>query len=84
VVVERRLRLDKVTSEAFVESSQMASVALSNDEPLKRVKQIVGKMDYTVSVPMRLEQGYGSLVSFEPCFRLRPYFFISTCPLVRP
>jgi hypothetical protein len=49
--------------EAFAESSQMASAALSTDELLRRVKGTVGKADYSVVVPMHPEQGYVSLVS---------------------
>jgi hypothetical protein len=41
----------------------MASIALSTDELLWQVKEIAGKADYSVVVPMRPEQGYVSLVS---------------------
>jgi hypothetical protein len=60
---DRRLRLDEMTPEASVESSWMASDALSTDELLRRVKGIVGKMDYSAVVPMCPEQGYMSLAS---------------------
>jgi hypothetical protein len=49
---ERRLHLDDMTLEASVESSRMASAALSNDELLRRVKGMVGKANYTVIIPM--------------------------------
>jgi hypothetical protein len=77
-LVERRLRLDEMTSEASMESSQMASDALSTDELLRRVKGMVGKADYIVPVSMRTEQGYVSLVSFALYFCIHPFFFIST------
>jgi hypothetical protein len=51
-----------------VESSRMASAALSTDELLWWVKGTVGKADYSVVVSMRPEQGYVSLVS--------PLFFV--------
>jgi hypothetical protein len=54
-LANRRLRLDEMTPEAFVESSRMASAALSTDELLRRVKGTVGKADYSVVVPMRPE-----------------------------
>jgi hypothetical protein len=82
--VEQCLHLDAMMSEASMESSRMALVVFSTDELLKQVKGTVGKVDYTVPVPMRLERGYVSLVSLKPCFCLRPYFFISTCTSVRP
>jgi hypothetical protein len=46
-LLERRMCLDEMTPKASVESSRMASTALSTDELLKRVKGIVGKADYT-------------------------------------
>jgi hypothetical protein len=49
---ERRLHLDDMTLEDSVESSRMASAALSNDELLRRVKGMVGKANYTVIIPM--------------------------------
>jgi hypothetical protein len=67
-VADCRLHLDEKTPEASVESSHMASTALSTDELLRRVKGTVGKADYSVVVPMRPEQGYVSLVS--------PLFFV--------
>jgi hypothetical protein len=62
-LTERRLRLDKMTSEASVESSRKASAALPTDELLRRVKETVGKVDYSVVVSMRPDQDYVSLVS---------------------
>jgi hypothetical protein len=47
-----------------MESSRTTSAALSTDELLRRVMGMVGKVDYTVVVPMRPDQGYMSLVSF--------------------
>lgn len=52
-LVERWLRLDEMTSGASVESSWMASAALSTDKLLRRVKAMVGKADYTAPVLMR-------------------------------
>jgi hypothetical protein len=52
-----------MTPKASVESSRMASAALSTDELLRWVKGKVGKADYSVVVPMRPKQGYVSLVS---------------------
>jgi hypothetical protein len=75
--VEHRLRQVKMTPEAFVESSRMASTTLSTNELLRRVKGTVGKAYYTVPVPMHPNQGYVSLVSFELCFCFHPFFFIS-------
>jgi hypothetical protein len=63
LLADRRLRLDEMTPEACMESSRMASAALSTDEVLRRVKGTVGKADYSVVLPMRPEQGYMSLVS---------------------
>jgi hypothetical protein len=65
-----------MTPEASMESSRMASAALSTDEFLWWVKGTVGKADYSVVVPMSPEQGYMSLVS--------PLFFVfvfSSCCL---
>jgi hypothetical protein len=78
-LVERRLRLDKMTLEASVESSRMASTALSTDDLLRWVKGTVGKTDYTVPVPMGPNQGYVSMVSFKLRFCFCPFFFISSC-----
>lgn len=77
-LVERRLRLDEMTSKASMESSRMTSAALSTDELLRRVKGMVGKAGYTVPVPMHTEQGYVSLASFALYFCLHHFFFIST------
>jgi hypothetical protein len=70
LLIERQLRLDEMTPEASVESSRMASAALSTDVLLQRVKGTVGKADYTVIVQMRPNQCYMSLVSlrFLPLF----------------
>lgn len=46
-LMERRLCLDEMTPEAFVESSQMASTNLSIDELLRQVKGAMEKADYT-------------------------------------
>jgi hypothetical protein len=48
-------RLDKMTLEASMESSRMASAALSTDELLWRVKGMLGKEDYSAVEPMRPE-----------------------------
>jgi hypothetical protein len=40
--------MDEMTPEASMESSRMASVALSTDKLLKRVKGTAGKADYTI------------------------------------
>jgi hypothetical protein len=77
-LVERRLRLDEMTPKASLESSQMASAALSIDELLRWVKGTVGKVDYTVPVQMRLDQGYVSLVSFKLRFSSHSFFFVSS------
>jgi hypothetical protein len=61
-LTERRLRLDDMTPEASVNSSQMASTSLPTDKLLRRVKGTVGKADYFFVVPMRPDQGYVSLV----------------------
>jgi hypothetical protein len=58
---DRRLRLDEMTPETSVKSSQMALEALSTDELLRWVKGIVGKTDYSAALPMRPEQGYVSV-----------------------
>jgi hypothetical protein len=65
--------------EASVESSRMASNALSTAEHLRWAKGTVGKADYTVSVPMHPEQDCMSLVSFELYFYFCPFFFVSSC-----
>jgi hypothetical protein len=62
-LADRQLCLDEMTPEASVESSWMASDAISTDELLQRVKGTVGKTDYFVIVPMRPEEGFVSLVS---------------------
>jgi hypothetical protein len=80
----RHLRLDKKTPEASVESSRMASAALTTDDLLKRVKVTMGKAGYTVHVSMRPERGYVSLVSLRSHLCSCPYFFVSTRPLVHP
>jgi hypothetical protein len=49
----RRLRLDEMTPEASVESSQMALVALPTDELLRWVKGTMGKVDYSIIMSMR-------------------------------
>jgi hypothetical protein len=54
-LVEKHLRLDEKTSRAFMESSRMALAALSTDEPIKRIKGTMGKVDYNVPVPMHPE-----------------------------
>jgi hypothetical protein len=46
-----------------METSRMASTALSTDELLRWVKGTVGKADYSVVVLMRPKQSYVSLVS---------------------
>jgi hypothetical protein len=66
--IDRRLRLDEMTPEAFVESSWMASAALPTNELLQRVKGTVGKVDYSIVVLMRPSLGYVSLVG--------PLFFV--------
>jgi hypothetical protein len=62
-LADHRLCLDEMSHEASVESSRMASDALSTDELLWRMKGTVGKADYSAVVPMCPEQGYVSLVS---------------------
>jgi hypothetical protein len=57
---DRWLRLDEMTPEASVESSRIALAALPTDELLQRVKETMGKADYSIVVPMRPEQGYVS------------------------
>jgi hypothetical protein len=52
LLVERRLHLDEVKPEVFVEGSQMASAALSTDELLRWVMGTMGKADYIVPVPI--------------------------------
>jgi hypothetical protein len=64
-LAERRLCLDEITTEASVESSRMASTALSIGKLLRRVKGMVGNADYTTPIPMRPDQGYVSLVTFR-------------------
>jgi hypothetical protein len=78
-LVERHLRLDKMTPEASVESSWMASIALSTDELLQRVMWTVGKADYTVPIPMCPDQGYVFLVSFKHHLCFHPFLFFSSC-----
>jgi hypothetical protein len=63
LLADRRLRLDVMTLEGFVESSWMASDALSTDKLLQQVKGTVGKADYSAVVLMRPEQGYVFLAS---------------------
>jgi hypothetical protein len=63
-LADRRLCLDEMTPDASVESSWMASDALSTNELLRQVKGTVGKTDYSAVVVMRPEPGYMSLVSF--------------------
>jgi hypothetical protein len=70
-LANRRLRLYEMTPEASVESSQMASTALSIDKLLRWVKGTVGKADYSAVVVMRPESGYVSLVSL--------LFFVFLC-----
>lgn len=78
-MAERHLRLDKMTPEASVESSWMASIALSTDELLQRVMWTVGKADYTVPIPMCPDQGYVFLVSFKHHLCFHPFLFFSSC-----
>jgi hypothetical protein len=82
-LTDRRLRLDEMTPEAFVESSRMASTALSTEELLRQVKGTTGKADYSAIVSMRPEQGYVSLVRllFLPVFRTFP-LLLSSYPSV--
>jgi hypothetical protein len=82
-LTDRRLRLDEMMAEAFVESSRMASTALSTEELLRQVKGTAGKADYSAIVPMRLEQGYVSLVRllFLPVFWTFP-LLLSSYPSV--
>jgi hypothetical protein len=74
-----RLRLNEMTPKDSVESSRMASATLLTDELLRRVKGTVGKVDYSVMVSMRPEQGYVSLVSalFSLYFRFLPSLLLS-------
>jgi hypothetical protein len=55
-LADRRLRLDAMTPEATMESSRMASDALSID---RRMKGTVGKADYFAMVPMRPKFVFG-------------------------
>jgi hypothetical protein len=68
-LVERRLCLHEMTSEAEVESSRMSSATLTIDDLLKRVKGTVGKADYSAlaQVPMRPDHSYVSLVGHRTC-----------------
>lgn len=94
LLIEHRLRLDEMTSNASVESSRMASAALSTDELLWQVKGTVGRTDYSSPVPMHPDQGYVSLVrllAFLPVFLFFHFYlipftsFIGTVgPLNRP
>jgi hypothetical protein len=54
-LADRRLRLNEMTPEASVESSWMASDALSTNELIRWVKGTVVKADYSAVVPMRPE-----------------------------
>jgi hypothetical protein len=82
-LTEHRLHLENMTLGASVESSRIASAALSTNELLQRVKGTVGRVDYSTVVPMRPEQGYVSLVS--PLFLLLSlvfsYFPLTLIPL---
>jgi hypothetical protein len=75
--MERRLCLDEMMPEAFVESSRMASTTLSIDELLRQVKGAMEKADYTTPIPMHPDQGYVSLVSLGLLFCFFPITFIS-------
>jgi hypothetical protein len=71
--------------EASVESSRMASAALSTDELLQRVKGMVGKADYTTVVSMHPGQGYVSLMSlrFLPLFPVLSFLSYPSHPFRR-
>lgn len=79
------LRLDEMMPEASVESSHMASAALSTDELLQRVKGMVGKADYTAVVPTHPDQGYVSLMSlrFLPLFPVLSFLSYPSHPFRR-
>jgi hypothetical protein len=76
-LVERRLRLCKMTPEAELESSRMSSVTLTTDDLMRRVKGTVGRADLDVLAqpPMRPDHGYVSLVSLKKPASVRPYLF---------
>jgi hypothetical protein len=85
-LVDCRLCLDEMTTEASVESSRMASAALSTDKLLQWVKGTVGKTDYSAVVVMRPESSYMSLVSLLVSFFVLNFFFpipfLPSLPLV--
>jgi hypothetical protein len=58
MLVEQRLRMHEMTPEVSVESSRMSSTTLTTNDLLKRVKGMVGKVDYSVLAPMRPECGH--------------------------
>jgi hypothetical protein len=82
-LTERRLRLDKMTPEASVESSWMASATLPTDELLQRVKGMVRKVDYSIVVSMRPNQGCvpgeSSIFNSVACFSLLVLLLVSLC-----
>lgn len=69
-----------MTPEAEVESSRMSLATLTSDDLLKRVKGMVGKVDYSAlaQVSMCPDRGYGSLIGHNTCLFFYPRFFIST------
>jgi hypothetical protein len=74
-LANHRLHLDEMTLEASVESSRMASDALSTNELLRRVKGTVGKTYYSVVVVMHPEPSYVSLMSILVFVFVLGFFF---------
>jgi hypothetical protein len=81
-LTERRLCLDEMRLNASMESSSMASTALSTDELLWRVKGTVGRTDCTTPVLMRPNQGYVfvEFVGFPLCFWSSPSHLTPSIP----
>jgi hypothetical protein len=64
-LMQRRLRIDEMTSEASLEGSQMSHESLPLDEVTRRAQWMVGsfKQEDIDKVPMRPTQGFEPLVS---------------------
>jgi hypothetical protein len=64
-LMQRRLRIDKMTPEASLEGSQMSHESLPLDEVTQRARWMVGsfKQEDIDRVPMRPTQGFEPLVS---------------------
>jgi hypothetical protein len=76
-LAERRLRLSEMKLGVDLEGSRMSSTPLSTDDLLRRIADMVGRLDAGVlnQPPMRPDHGYVSLVS------VRPFFCFVSCSL---